>query len=189
MTVTYTFDVFSSLDGYGAAGGNWTGYWGKQGPELLDHRLAVYTRSSGWSSGPPRIAVLELRADVTRMRARRTSTLIVWPAYAYRAMSANVARLLLAQLSGRRPDIARRPGRRHPSPSIVAVPAGTVAASEPSAARVRFAVRSSSAVTGSVSRVSCPGRRAGRRQAEDAHDPPHRCGACAMATRRYGGTR
>jgi dihydrofolate reductase len=42
MTATYTFDVFSSLDGFGAASGNWTGYWGKQGPELLDHRLAVY---------------------------------------------------------------------------------------------------------------------------------------------------
>ncbi|MFJ3022903.1 dihydrofolate reductase family protein [Streptomyces tendae] len=42
MTVTYTFDVFSSLDGFGAAGGDWTGYWGKQGPELLDHRLALY---------------------------------------------------------------------------------------------------------------------------------------------------
>ncbi len=42
MTATYTFDVFSSLDGYGAAGGNWTGYWGKQGPELLKHRLALY---------------------------------------------------------------------------------------------------------------------------------------------------
>jgi dihydrofolate reductase len=42
MTATYTFDVFSSLDGYGAAAGNWTGYWGKQGPELLDHRLALY---------------------------------------------------------------------------------------------------------------------------------------------------
>ncbi|WP_405392977.1 dihydrofolate reductase family protein [Streptomyces sp. NBC_01102] len=42
MTATYTFDVFSSLDGYGAVGGNWTGYWGKQGPELLDHRLALY---------------------------------------------------------------------------------------------------------------------------------------------------
>jgi hypothetical protein len=42
MTATYTFDVFSSLDGYGAAGGDWTGYWGKQGPELLDRRLAVY---------------------------------------------------------------------------------------------------------------------------------------------------
>ena len=42
MTATYTFDVFSSLDGYGAATGDWTGYWGKQGPELLDHRLALY---------------------------------------------------------------------------------------------------------------------------------------------------
>src|SRR5215211_4504128 len=42
MTASYTFDVFSSLDGYGAAGGDWTGYWGKQGPELLEHRLAVY---------------------------------------------------------------------------------------------------------------------------------------------------
>ncbi|KWX20879.1 deaminase/reductase [Mycolicibacterium wolinskyi] len=43
MTATYTFDVFSSLDGYGTAGGDWTGYWGKQGPELLDHRLALYS--------------------------------------------------------------------------------------------------------------------------------------------------
>jgi dihydrofolate reductase len=45
MASTYTFDVFSSLDGFGAAdpSGNWTGYWGKQGPELLDHRLAVYS--------------------------------------------------------------------------------------------------------------------------------------------------
>jgi dihydrofolate reductase len=42
MTAIYTFDVFSSLDGYGAAGGDWTGYWGKQGPELLEHRLALF---------------------------------------------------------------------------------------------------------------------------------------------------
>ena len=42
MTATYTFDVFSSLDGFGAASGSWSGYWGKQGPELLDHRLALY---------------------------------------------------------------------------------------------------------------------------------------------------
>jgi dihydrofolate reductase len=42
MPVTYTFDIFSSLDGYGAAGGDWTGYWGKQGPELLAHRDALY---------------------------------------------------------------------------------------------------------------------------------------------------
>ena len=43
MTATYTFDVFSSLDGYGAASGDWTGYWGKQGPELLEHRLTLYS--------------------------------------------------------------------------------------------------------------------------------------------------
>ncbi|MEU6387910.1 dihydrofolate reductase family protein [Streptomyces sp. NPDC046939] len=42
MTVIYTFDVFTSLDGFAVAGGDWTGYWGKQGPELLDHRLALY---------------------------------------------------------------------------------------------------------------------------------------------------
>jgi dihydrofolate reductase len=43
MTATYTFDVFSSLDGFGGvSGGDWGGYWGKQGPELLDHRLALY---------------------------------------------------------------------------------------------------------------------------------------------------
>ena len=42
MTATYTFDVFSTLDGYGAHSGDWGGYWGKQGPEFLDHRLALY---------------------------------------------------------------------------------------------------------------------------------------------------
>ena len=43
MTATYTFDVFTSLDGFGSySGGNWGGYWGKQGPELLEHRLALY---------------------------------------------------------------------------------------------------------------------------------------------------
>jgi dihydrofolate reductase len=43
MTATYTFDIFSTLDGYGSYGddGDWGGYWGKQGPEFLDHRLAV----------------------------------------------------------------------------------------------------------------------------------------------------
>jgi dihydrofolate reductase len=44
MTATYTFDVFSSLDGYGSYNerGDWGGYWGKQGPEFLDRRLAQY---------------------------------------------------------------------------------------------------------------------------------------------------
>ena len=45
MGATYTFDVFASLDGYGSygPGGDWGGYWGKQGPELLQHRLALYS--------------------------------------------------------------------------------------------------------------------------------------------------
>ena len=43
MTATYTFDVFSSLDGFGAASANWSGYWGKQGPGLLDHRPGLYS--------------------------------------------------------------------------------------------------------------------------------------------------
>ena len=43
MTASYTFDVFSSLDGFGAASANWSGYWGKQGPELLDRRLSLYS--------------------------------------------------------------------------------------------------------------------------------------------------
>lgn len=42
MTATYTFDVFTSLDGFGATRGDWGGYWGKQGPELLERRLAIY---------------------------------------------------------------------------------------------------------------------------------------------------
>jgi len=44
MTATYTFDIFSTLDGYGSynSDGDWGGYWGKQGPEFLDRRLALY---------------------------------------------------------------------------------------------------------------------------------------------------
>jgi dihydrofolate reductase len=44
VTALYTFDVFSTLDGYGSYGpeGDWGGYWGKQGPEFLDRRLALY---------------------------------------------------------------------------------------------------------------------------------------------------
>jgi dihydrofolate reductase len=42
MAATYTFDVFITLDGFGAHNGDWGGYWGKQGPELLEHRLALF---------------------------------------------------------------------------------------------------------------------------------------------------
>ena len=43
MSATYTFDVFATLDGFGSYGpdGDWGGYWGKQGPEFFDRRVAV----------------------------------------------------------------------------------------------------------------------------------------------------
>jgi dihydrofolate reductase len=44
MTATYTFDVFTTLDGFGSYDehGDWGGYWGKDGPELVDRRLSLY---------------------------------------------------------------------------------------------------------------------------------------------------
>jgi dihydrofolate reductase len=44
MSATYTWDVFSTLDGYGsyAEGADWGGYWSKQGPELLAHRASIF---------------------------------------------------------------------------------------------------------------------------------------------------
>lgn len=50
LTATYTFDVFSSLDGFGSYDTK-SGYWGKQGPELLDHRLALYGAELGLAVG------------------------------------------------------------------------------------------------------------------------------------------
>jgi hypothetical protein len=40
MTATYTFDIFTSLDGN--ASYEPPGDWGEQGPEFLGHRLAAY---------------------------------------------------------------------------------------------------------------------------------------------------
>ncbi|GAA4023227.1 dihydrofolate reductase family protein [Allokutzneria multivorans] len=44
MTATYTFDVLSTLDGFGSytGDGDWGGYWSKHGPEFLERRLAQY---------------------------------------------------------------------------------------------------------------------------------------------------
>jgi dihydrofolate reductase len=43
MSATYTFDVFSSLDGFANHTGDWGGYWGKEGPEFLAHRFDQYS--------------------------------------------------------------------------------------------------------------------------------------------------
>ena len=48
MSAVYIWDVFMTLDGFGSYDerGDWGGYWGKQGPELLEHRLALYSSAS-----------------------------------------------------------------------------------------------------------------------------------------------
>ena len=44
MAASFTWDVFSTVDGYGSygPGGDWGGYWSKQGPELLAHRASLF---------------------------------------------------------------------------------------------------------------------------------------------------
>ena len=75
MPTTYTFDIFSSLDGYGSHHGDWGGYWGKQGPELLDHRLALYRENQRMVFGATTyrlneqmLATEQLDPWVTRMK-------------------------------------------------------------------------------------------------------------------------
>ena len=97
MTATYTFDVFASLDGYGSFGpdGDWGGYWGKQGPELLDHRLALYDQQQRMVFGGKTFAFFarvlgpDDEIDAWGARMRRMPTTVVsstlegpfdWPA-------------------------------------------------------------------------------------------------------------
>lgn len=43
MSATYTWDVYSTLDGFASytSDGDWGGYWGKEGDEFLAHRSAL----------------------------------------------------------------------------------------------------------------------------------------------------
>lgn len=54
MSATYIWDIFSTLDGFGSygSGGDWGGYWGKQGPELLKRRLELYSEKQRMIFGP-----------------------------------------------------------------------------------------------------------------------------------------
>ena len=53
MAATYTWDVFSTVDGFGSYNedGDWGGFWGKEGPEFLEHRLAQYSDEQRWVLG------------------------------------------------------------------------------------------------------------------------------------------
>ena len=43
MSTTLTVDFFCSIDGYGMARG-WPGYWGKEGPGLLEDRVRTFAQ-------------------------------------------------------------------------------------------------------------------------------------------------
>lgn len=43
MSTTFTVDFFCTLDGYGSAEG-WPGYWGKEGPELIEDRVRTFAQ-------------------------------------------------------------------------------------------------------------------------------------------------
>lgn len=43
MSTTLTVDFFCSLDGYGSAEG-WPGYWGKEGPEIIEDRVRTFAQ-------------------------------------------------------------------------------------------------------------------------------------------------
>lgn len=47
VAAVYTFDVYCTIDGFGSYDehGDWGGYWGKQGPEFLARRLALYNEN------------------------------------------------------------------------------------------------------------------------------------------------
>jgi len=53
MAQQYTFDVFCTLDGFGSYNeqGDWGGFWSKEGPEFLEHRLAQYDEKQRWVLG------------------------------------------------------------------------------------------------------------------------------------------
>ncbi|MEU0968663.1 dihydrofolate reductase family protein [Streptomyces sp. NPDC005917] len=87
MTAIYTWDVFSTLDGYGSYGpdGDWGGYWGKQGPEFLDNRLAVASEEQQMVLGTNTFRqfvellgpIPEAELDPVNSRMRRTPTTVV----------------------------------------------------------------------------------------------------------------
>ncbi|MBD3941153.1 dihydrofolate reductase family protein [Microbacterium sp. NEAU-LLC] len=43
MSTAFTVDFFCTLDGYGMAEG-WPGYWGKEGPELIEDRVRTFAQ-------------------------------------------------------------------------------------------------------------------------------------------------
>ncbi len=115
MTATYTLDVFSSLDAFGAATGDWTGYWGKQGPELLDHRLALYNENQRMVFGANTYrAFAQMLATSTEdadVRDPWVTRMVSLPAVVVSTTSAGTSRLAGRDARPRRRSRHRRPAQ------------------------------------------------------------------------------
>ena len=71
MSATYTFDVFSSLDGFGSvSGGDWFGFW----------RDLLHSRDRAWRirhpGGPPTPTAPRQSPVTTRHPGRRAPVLV-----------------------------------------------------------------------------------------------------------------
>jgi dihydrofolate reductase len=59
MSATYTADMFTTVDGYGAPQpGTWGGYWDKESTELADHRAVLYAEQQRMVFGANTLALL-----------------------------------------------------------------------------------------------------------------------------------
>lgn len=75
MTATYTADIFSTVDGFGAPiPGTWGGYWDKQGAELLDHRLALHLSARAACLSAPHTGRVKCGASRIRKRSAPASS-------------------------------------------------------------------------------------------------------------------
>ena len=89
MTATFTFDVFTTLDGFGSHRGDWGGYWGKQGPELLEHRRALYSEDQRMVYG-----AATFRSNVRALGSVPEESLDAWVAHMWKLPATVVSNTL-----------------------------------------------------------------------------------------------
>ncbi|GAA3558063.1 dihydrofolate reductase family protein [Kribbella ginsengisoli] len=70
MAATYTFDIFSSLDGFASYdAADWGPYWGKAGDEFLDRRLAQYAEQQRMVFGANTFRLMEQMVGLSKIPA------------------------------------------------------------------------------------------------------------------------
>lgn len=98
MSATYTFDVFTTLDGFGSPiPGTWGGYWGKQGRELLERRAALYGDEQRMIFGAN---TYRLFAHFLASDAEKTDMFDAWVARMLRKSATVVSNTLKGPLNG-----------------------------------------------------------------------------------------